>query len=333
MAHTPAEQKAWLDQVQEEVLDPERPIVDPHHHMWRDRYVLEDLWADTESGHNVVKTVFIECRSQYRQEGPEHLRPVGETEFMTRIAQASRGHGRAEISAIIAYTDLSQDPAKVRAVCDAHREASDGLFRGIRHGGAFEAGRTSLWGDPATQPDLYVRLDFRKSVALLGEMGLVYETWHHHHQNASFAAVARAVPGTVMVLNHLGSPVGSRHSADQHEEILAQWKRDMVELAACENVTMKLGGLGMPTPHFGWHLRETPATSDEVVAAQRDYYLHAIDCFGPNRCMFESNFPVDKLSMSYHVYWNAMKKIAAGFSEDEKDLLFSGTSTRVYRLA
>ena len=332
MARTAAEAKAWLAQVAEDIVDPERPIVDAHHHMWRDRYELEDLWADTESGHNIVKTVFIECRSEYRQEGPEHLRPVGETEFMTGIARASRGHGRAEISAIVAYTDLSQDPASVRAVCDAHRDASDGLFRGIRHGGAYEPGRTSLWGDPAAQPDLYSREDFRTSVALLGETGLVYETWHYHHQNPSFAQVARAVPGTVMVLNHLGSPISSGSSADQREEILVQWKRDMVELAACENVTMKLGGLGMPTYHFGWHLRETPATSDEVANAQRDYYLHAIDCFGPDRCMFESNFPVDKLSMSYRVYWNAMKKIAAGFSEEEKNMLFAGTASRVYGL-
>ena len=332
MPLTAKEQKVWLDQVAEEIVDPERPIVDAHHHMWRKRYVLEDLWADTESGHNIEKTVFIECRSEYRAEGPEHLRPVGETEFMARIARASRGHGRAEVSAIIAYTDLAQDAGRVRTVCDAHREASDGLFRGIRHGGAFEPGRTSLWGDPATQPDLYARQDFRKSVALLGEMGLVYETWHHHHQNPSFAEVARAVPGTVMVLNHLGSPLGSGPSADKREDVFAQWKRDMAELAARENVMMKLGGLAMPTPHFGWHLRETPPTSDEVIAAQRDYYRYAIDCFGPDRCMFESNFPVDKLSLSYHVYWNAMKKIAAGFSEREQNMLFSGTASRVYDL-
>ena len=332
MARSAAEAKAWLDQVAEEIVDPERPIVDAHHHMWRDRYVLEDLWADTGSGHNVVKTVFVECRSEYRTEGPEHLRPVGETEFMAGIARASRGHGRAEISAIVAYTDLSKDPARVRAVCDAHHDASNGLFRGIRHGGAYEPGRTSLWGDPATQPDLYARQDFRKSVALLGEMGLVYETWHYRHQNLDFAEVARAVPGTVMVLNHLGSPISSGHPADQHEEILVVWKRDMAELATCENVTIKLGGLGMPTDHFGWHLRETPATSDEVLTAQRDYYLHAIDCFGPDRCMFESNFPVDKLSMSYHVYWNAMKKITSEYSASEKDMLFSGTATRVYKL-
>ena len=328
----PAEQKAWLDQVQEEIVDAERSIVDPHHHMWRDRYVLDDLWADTESGHNVAKTVFIECRSEYREDGPEHLRPVGETEFMAGIARASRGRGRAEISGIVAYTDLAQDAGRVREVCDAHRDASDGLFRGIRHGGAYEPGRQSLWGDPAKQPDIYARRDFRKGVGLLGDLDLVYDTWHHHHQNRRFAEFARAVPATVMVLNHLGSPVGSSISADEREEVLAQWKRDMVELAACENVMIKLGGLGMPSDHFGWHLRDAPATSDEVVAAQRDYYLYAIDCFGPERCMFESNFPVDKLSMSYHVYWNAMKKIAAAFSESEKHSLFSGTATRVYNL-
>ncbi len=373
MALTAAEQKAWLDQVQEEIIDPERPIVDPHHHMWRSRsrtrYLLEDLWADTESGHNVVKTVFIECRSEYRVDGPEHLRPVGETEFMTRIAKASRGQGRAEISGIVAYTDLAQDVSIVREVCEAHRDASapqpvpsappvarprsstmeqpslvagapwrrlfhasDGLFRGIRHGGAYDPDKPSRWGDPATLPDLYTRQDFRKGVALLGEMGLVYDTWHYHYQNRAFADLARSTAGTVIVLNHFGSPIGTGRFADKRAQVFAKWKRDMVELAACENVMMKIGGLAMPSSGFDWHLRETPATSDEVVAAQRDYYLFAIDCFGPDRCMFESNFPADKLSLSYHVYWNAMKKIAAGFSESEKDMLFSGTATRVYKL-
>ena len=336
MALTAAEQKSWLDQVTEEIIDPKRPIVDPHHHMWRSRglprYLLEDLWADTESGHNVVKTVFIECRSEYRVDGPEHLRPVGETQFMARIARASRGQDRAEISGIVAYTDLARDTSIIREVCEAHRLASDGLFRGIRHGGAYDPDRESRWGDPAKLPDLYARQDFRKGVALLGEMGLVYDTWHHHYQNRAFADLARSTAGTVMVLNHFGSPIGTGRFADKRAEVLAEWKRDMVELAACDNVMMKIGGLAMPSSGFDWHLRETPATSDEVVAAQRDYYLYAIDCFGPDRCMFESNFPADKLSLSYHVYWNAMKKIASGFSESEKDLLFSGTATRAYKL-
>ena len=135
-----------------------------------------------------------------------------------------------------------------------------------------------------------------------------------------------------MVLDHFGSPVGVGPYADKRAEIFEAWKQDIAEIAACDNVVAKIGGLAMPPNGFGWHRRETPATSDELVAAQREYYLHTIDCFGPHRCMFESNFPVDKLSLSYHVYWNAMKKIAADFSDNEKDDMFFGTASRIYKL-
>jgi predicted TIM-barrel fold metal-dependent hydrolase len=339
MAFTTADQKAWLDQVIETTIDPEREIVDPHHHMWRGvpggslpPFLLEDLWNDTESGHNIKKTVFMECGTEYLTSGPEHMFPIGETEFVAAAAQASRGQGKAEIAALVAHTDLTQDLGLIREVLQAHEVAGRGLFRGIRHGGAHDADRITGWLNATPVPDLYEHPGFRRGVALLGELGLTYDTWHYHFQNADYLALAQVAPNTVMVLDHFGSPVRVGPFADKQNEVFEQWKTDIKAISECDNVVAKIGGLAMPCNGFGWAERATPPTSDEVVEAQRDYYLYAIECFGPDRCMFESNFPVDKLSLSYHVYWNAMKKITADFSEADKHALFSGTATRVYKL-
>jgi L-fuconolactonase len=338
MALTREDQRAWLDLVQEETLDPDRVIVDPHHHMWRSvggalpPFLLEDLWADTDSGHHVTQTVFMECGAEYRDDGPEHLKAIGETEFVTAAAKSSRGSGKAVISGIVGHTDLLADPGLIREALDAHIDASDGLFRGIRHGGAHDPDRVMHWGDATPHPDLYERSTFRSAVRLLGELGHSYDTWHYHFQNKAYLELARSAPNTVMVLDHFGSPVGVGPYASRRAEIFTEWKDDIRAIAGCENVVAKIGGLAMPPNGFDWHTRDTPATSDELVAAQRDYYLHAIDCFGPDRCMFESNFPVDKMSLSYHTYWNAMKKIASAFTDEEQDQMFSGTASRVYRL-
>jgi predicted TIM-barrel fold metal-dependent hydrolase len=167
---------------------------------------------------------------------------------------------------------------------------------------------------------------------VLGRLGYSYDTWHYHHQNPAFAELARSAPDTIMILDHFGTPLGVGSYADRREEIFKQWQLDVAEIAECENVVAKLGGLAMPDNGFGWFGRDKPPTSDEFVAAQSRYYLHMIECFGPDRCMFESNFPVDKLCISYPVLWNGLKKIVKDFSDDEKDALFSGTATRVYRL-
>ncbi len=336
MALTATEQKIWLDQVQEEIIEPDRPIVDPHHHLWRESafptYLLEDLWTDTESGHNIVQTVFMECGAEYLADGPRHLQSVGETAFVAQAARDSRGQGRAEIAGIVAHTDLTQDPGLIREALAAHEAAGDGLFRGIRHAGAHDPTESLRWDDATPHAELFARDDFRAGVALLGELGLTYDSWHYHFQNDAFTSLAQACPGTTIVLDHFGTPVAIGDYEGKLAEVFEDWKRGIEAMAKCANVVVKIGGLAMPPNGFGWNRRDLPATSDEVVLAQRDYYRHTIDCFGPERCMFESNFPVDKLSLSYHVYWNAMKKIAADFSEDEKDAMFRGTASRVYRL-
>ena len=327
----------WLGQVREPAIEPKRRIVDPHHHLWcnpeRGDYLLDDLWADTGSGHNVEKTVFVECRASYRTSGPEHLKCVGESEFVAAIAAASAkgGTGKAVISAIVAHADLTQGTV-LEEVLAAHAEAGRGLFRGIRHAGARDPHPEDLTIPGRGPEGLYARKDFRDGVKTLGRLGYTYDTWHYHHQNPAFAELARAVPQTTMVLDHFGTPLGVGRYANQREAIFAQWKKDIAEIAKCPNVVAKLGGLAMPDNGFGWNGRATPPTSDEFVAAQKRYYLHAIECFGASRCMFESNFPVDKWSISYPVLWNGLKKIVADFSESEKDALFYGTAARVYRL-
>ncbi len=327
----------WYAAVREEIVEPERPIVDPHHHLWQipsawGTYVLEDLWADTESGHNIEKTVFIDCHSSYRQDGPVHLRPVGETEFVARVAaESAKREGAATIAGIVSHANMHLGEA-LEEVLEAHEKAGNGLFRGIRHAGPRDTTGT-LTNAGRGRPCPYGDEGFRTGVRTLGELGYTYDTWHFFHQNRDYLALARAVPETTMILDHFGTPLGVGAYAGKQEEIFAQWKDDMAAIAAeCPNVVAKLGGLAMPDNGFGWDTRDMPPTSDEFAEAQRRYYLHTIECFGPDRCMFESNFPVDRLSISYHVMWNGMKKIVRDFSEDEKHAMFYATAARVYRL-
>jgi predicted TIM-barrel fold metal-dependent hydrolase len=330
---------AWLAQVAEPALDPEQPIIDPHHHLWRgdpgrlDPYLLAQLWADTGSGHRIEKTVFVECRASWRREGPEHLRPVGETEFVQAVARASReGGGGAVIAGIVAHADLRLPEPMLREVLAAHEHAAQGLFRGIRHSGACDPHPQALSIPGRAPPGLYADPDFRRGLALLGRLGLSYDTWHYHHQNAAFAELARAVPDTVLVLDHFGTPLGVGPYAGQQETIFSAWQRDIEALAGCPNVVAKIGGLAMPDNGFGWDRRATPATSDELVAAQARYYRHTLDCFGPGRCMFESNFPVDRRSLPYAAVWNGFKKMAARCTAEDRQALFHDNAARVYRL-
>lgn len=325
----------WLDQVQEEIIEPERPIIDPHHHLWQrptGLYLLPELWADTGAGHKIEKTVYIQCHSNYRKDGPGHLRCLGETEFAADQArQSENDEGRAQIAAIIPYADL-RGGVEALEVIEEHEKLAGGRLRGIRDPIAWAENPEALMIAARGRKDLHLDEGFRKGVAMLGQRGLTYESWHYHYQNREFAALARAVPQTLMILDHFGTPLGVGPYATQTEEIFSQWKKDIAEIAGCENVVAKLGGLAMPDNGFGWDRRSTPATSDELVAAQSRYYLHTIDCFGPDRCMMESNFPVDRRSISYPVLYNALKKIVADFSDHEKHAMFYATAERVYNL-
>lgn len=321
----------WHAQVVEEVLEPDLEIVDPHHHLWPEGgalpYGLDGLLSDTSAGHDIVQTVFIECHAAYRDGGPPEFAPVGETEF---VAEAAKSGPPNPISGIVAHADLRL--SNLDEVLDAHEAASGGLFRGIRDALAHAEHPEVLMIPGRADADLYLDSAFRAGVRRLGERGLSYDTWHYHYQNREFLELAQAVPETVMVLDHFGTPLGVGPYESKREEIFEQWQKDITAIASCENVVAKLGGLAMPDNGFGWHTASRPPSSDEFLAEQERYYLHTIEAFGPERCMFESNFPVDRFSLSYCVVWNAFKKLTVDFSKTERAAMFAGTARRIYRL-
>lgn len=327
----------WLAKVKEAALEPQLPIVDPHHHLWvhpGSRYELEELLGDTGQGHNIRATIFVECAAMYRADGPEHLKPVGETEYVNGIAAKSASGGFGEMRAcagIVGFADLRLGAA-VDEVLEAHIAAAPARFRGIRHASAFDASPEVRPSHTNPPEGLLGLADFREGFKRLAKYKLSFDAWLYHRQIPELTSLARANPETTIIFDHFGGPIGIGPYEGKRGEIFAQWKKDVAELASCPNVVAKLGGINMAVNGYGWHKRDLPPTSDELVAATRDWYLHSIDVFGPERCMFESNFPVDKLSCSYGVLWNAFKKIASGFTADDKKHLFHDTAARVYRL-
>ena len=328
----------WLAKRQEEILEPDLPIVDPHHHLVdranTGRYLLPELLADTGSGHNITATVYLEWLSMYRAGGPAPLKPVGEVEFANGVAAvaASETFGKTKVCAgIVAYADLMLGE-QVEEVLEAMILAGGGRFRGIRYISAShpdEAARGSSINRPS---GLLLNAKVREGFAKLHPLGLSFDAWMYFTQLGELVDLARAFPETPIVLDHVGGPIGIGPYAGKRDEVFTEWKNSMAELARCPNVHVKLGGLGMRLFGFDVHAGELPPSSEELATLWRPYIETCIEAFGPARAMFESNFPVDKGSGSYHVFWNAFKRIAAGCSPDEKTALFSGTASRFYRL-
>ena len=330
---------AWWAKRKEEILEPALEIVDPHHHLWdRDehRYLLDQLVADTGSGHNITRSVFIECGSMYRADGPTELKPVGEIEFVngTSAMSASGRYGKSRLCAgIVGHADLRLGDGVAR-VLEAQIAAGDGRFRGIRHSVTWDPSEMFSRGRTNAANGQMADAKWRAGFARLAPLNLTFEAWLYHPQLLELAELARAFPQTTIVLNHVGGPLGIGPYAAKRDETFVQWKRrGIAELGKCQNVVVKLGGLGMLFGMFDFHTRETPPSSEELARAYKPYIETCIVACGPDRGMFESNFPPDGVSSSYPVLWNAFKRLAADFSADEKAKLFSGTATRVYHLA
>ncbi len=331
----------WLESVTEAALEPELKICDPHHHLWdfRDgsvqrRYLLDEMLEDLAGGHNVVSTVFIECGTMFRADGPEPYRAVGETEFVNGIAAmaASGAYGPTRIAAgIVGTADLKIGDA-AGDLLDAQIAAGNGRFRGIRLGALWHA--SDAIRNHRTEPPegMLLREDFRTGFKHLAPRGLTFEAWCCHPQIPEVADLARAFPDTTIILDHFGGPLGIGPYAGKGDEVFADWKGKIDDLATCPNVMAKLGGLNMDVNGFGWEDGDTPPTSEALMQATRHYFEYTIEAFGVARCMFESNFPVDKLSCSYTVLWNSFKRLTQGYSADEKAALFHDTAARVYRL-
>jgi L-fuconolactonase len=329
---------AWLAHRQEEILEPGLEIVDPHHHLWDrpgHRFLLDELLADTRSGHNITKTVFIECGSMYRANGPVELKPVGETEFVngTAAMSASGQYGPTRLCAgIVGHADLRLGD-RVASVLEAQIVAGDGRFRGIRHSVTWDP--SDVLSKARTEPPKGQMLDptWRAGFARLAPLNLAFEAWLYHTQLHELADLARAFPQTTIILNHVGGPIGIGPYKGKEAATFAQWKTGIAEVAQCQNVVVKLGGLGMLMGMFDFYDRETPPSSSDLATAYKPYIDTCITAFGVDRSMFQSNFPPDGASSSYPILWNAFKRLAAGSSVSEKAMLFSGTAQRVYRLA
>jgi predicted TIM-barrel fold metal-dependent hydrolase len=329
----------WLALTPEPTLEPELPICDPHHHFWDfrtervpyQRYLLHELAADIHSGHNVRSTVFIEARAMYRPNGPEELRPVGEVEFVQGLAAASAsglyGPGRAA-AAIIGHANLNLGD-RVEPVLDALQAASPNRFRGIRHSASWdphpEVENRGFEGQLASD-------NFWAGARVLARRGLCLENTLYFPQLPELAAFAKATPDLTIISNHIGGLMRVGPYANRDDEVMATWRRGIAAVADCPNVVMKLGGIGMPRTGFDWHTRQKPISSEELAEAMVPWLTYCIEQFGPTRCMFESNFPVDKVSYSYNVLYNAFKRLSKEYSAAERAAMFHDTAARVYRI-
>jgi len=329
----------WLALTTEETLEPEIAICDPHHHFWVHRpepadyqqYLLPDLVGDVNSGHNVHSTVFIEVRCEYRTDGPDEMKPVGEVEYVQTIADASASgsHGPTKAAAaIIGHADLKLGEG-VRPVLEAMQAASPNRFRGVRHSVGWDESRElanrEINGALGTD-------GYRAGAKVLAGMGLILENSLYFHQASELADFARALPELTIVLNHIGGLVRVGPYANRDEYVLPEWRKGIELMAKAPNIVLKLGGVGQTRFAYGWDERETPVGSEELAETLGPLMNHCIEQFGPERCMFESNYPVDKISYSYNVLFNAFKRLSKGYSATDRANLFHGTAARVYNI-
>jgi L-fuconolactonase len=315
-------------------LDAALPICDAHHHLWNrtdQRYLLDEFLTDAQSGHNIRSTVFIEWRSHYREEGAAELRCVGETEFAAAVGQRAQRSQTRVCAAIVAHADLALGAA-VAPVLEAHIAAAPGRFRGIRDVGTWDADPDVVGGPPISPPGLYRETRFRAGFALLERYGLTFDAWVYQTQLEDLIDLARAYPGIQIVLNHTGGVLGVGPYAGRRSELFTQWRTSLQELAQSENVYLKLGGLGMRRSGFAFHGRPRESKSKVLAETWRPWFETGIELFGPERCMFESNFPVDGASCSYRVLWNSFKRVLAGASRETKMRVLHDNAARFYRI-
>lgn len=326
-----------VGQMSEDVIDPDRPIVDAHHHLYERpglRYLGDEFVADLCSGHKIRATVLVQARHSYGAGEADELRPVGETMFASATARRAASGSAARFgiaSAIIPYADLTLGDA-VRPVFEAHLAAGGGRVRGIRHILAWHPDRSLLNPAYPTSEGMMDSDGFRAGFRHLAPLGLSFDAWVLFPQLSRLARLARAFPDTAIVVNHCGGPLLGGSYAGMDREVFALWKSGMEALAACPNVMVKLSGLGMPSVGMGFDIPRVPSTSAELSAAWRPWMESCIAMFGTDRSMFASNFPADRPSYDYRTGWNAMKRVADAGSEDEKDELLRGSAVRFYRL-
>jgi predicted TIM-barrel fold metal-dependent hydrolase len=317
----------------ETALEPGLVIVDPHHHLWPPTgghsmavpYSLEDLRADVTGGHDIRATVYLECSSRYRTYGPENLRPVGETEWVASLPAAD-----GLLSGIVGFADMLLG-TEAGPVLDEHVAAGDGRFRGTRHSVAWDPSPDVI-NTARNPPEGVLTTEvFGRGVAEVARRGLVFETWGYFHQLTDLIPLARKHPELTIVVDHLGGPVVSGPYAAKRDEVLADWRAALRALAAHENIVLKLGGIGFP-PFVEEKVRTGSRSSEALAAYWGPELRFCIETLGPDRCLFESNFPVDRALCDYVTLWNVFKRVTADLSPDDRRKLFSDTARRVYQI-
>lgn len=323
----------WLALTQEDALDPAQPIIDAHHHLWAkpgDTYMVDAVLADFCGGHRIVASVFVEGETAQYPDGPEELRPVGETEMAASAAKDARTRGDVAVAgAIVARADLTLGSA-VAPVLEAHAVAGQGLFRGIRHSTPWHADPSAHGSSRLTPAGLLYDPTFRQGLAELQHRNLVFDAWMYHSQLSDVVELAQAMPNLKIVVNHTGGPLGIGPYTDRRDDVFVDWRHWIQRLAKFPNVSMKLGGLGMRMCGFELPKLDRPPGSAQLAKIWQRYIETCIEEFGPSRCMFESNFPVDKGSVSYTILWNTFKRLAAPYSASERSYLFFETANRAY---
>lgn len=325
----------WLALRREGVIDPELRIVDAHHHFY-DRsgwtYLADDYVGDAGTGHNVVATVYMQAQTRYRSEGADALRPVGETEAVIGMTKGRAENGPELAKGIVGHANLRLGSA-VCTVLEAHIQAGQGRFKGVRHLSTWDADASLTNPLSAVPPGVLLDPMYQHGAEQLAKYQLSYDAWLFFHQLFELAELAKKMPDTPVIVNHCGGVVRIGDYSDMRSQVHSTWLRGMRELAALPNVFVKLGGLGMRINGFEFEKGELPPSSEQLVQTWKPWMEPCIELFGADRCMFESNFPVDKGSYSYATCWNAFKRMTSGASTDELHALFEDTATRVYRLS
>jgi predicted TIM-barrel fold metal-dependent hydrolase len=348
----------------EPIIDADLPIIDAHHHLCflpesilaemekhegsttrsliptfrrNARYLFDEYMTDLGTGHNIRASVHVDAEAMYRATGPEAMKSVGEVEFINGVAamSASGLFGEVRVCAgIVGGIDLRAGNS-VEEVLRAHIQAGGGRYRGVRCGGimAYDEDPSVLGvvGSGGV-PHLLLDPQFRAGFGQLHKCGLSFDAWLLEPQLPELIDLARSFPDTQIILNHAGAPVGVGRYAGKREDRFPYWRESIRTLATCPNMTVKLGGLGQAVGGFSSFMSTPPATSVQLATEWEPYIETCIEAFGANRCMFESNFPVDSATCTYPVLWNAFKRLVAGASRHEKAALFSGTAARIYRL-
>ena len=329
----------WLELTKEETIEPEIPICDPHHHFWDyrnerlpyQRYLLHELMNDINT-HNVQSTVFIEARAMYNDNAPKDFKPVGEVEFVQGLSAASAsgvyGKSRAA-SSIIGHANLNLG-SKVEPVLEALISASPNRFKGIRHIVAWDKNKEVATTPVYKLEEQMSTNNFIEGAKVLNKMGLTFDSWMYFHQLPQLLNLAKQIPTLPIIVDHIGGLLQVGPYSQRKEEVIETWKKNISDLSECPNVSIKLGGLGMPITGHDWHLREKPVGSKELSGQMKPYLDYCIEKFGPNRGMFESNFPVDKVSFSYRVLYNAFKRYSKNFSKSERSAMFHETAVKIY---